>query len=80
MAFIRDLVNYAKFEAQNWWSSVTWTEDSIPNLRCVHCTHAAAMLQPVKGGGETAVVQLHGICCTDMHVVTAAASLLKAGQ
>lgn len=34
MAFIRDIVNFAKFEAQNWWSSLTWTEDSIPNLRC----------------------------------------------
>lgn len=33
MSFVRDIANYVKFEAQNWWSSITWTEDSIPNLR-----------------------------------------------
>lgn len=32
MALVRDTVNFLKFEAQNWWSSLTWTEDSIPDL------------------------------------------------
>jgi hypothetical protein len=33
MSFVRDTVNFLMFEAQNWWSSLTWTEDSIPDLR-----------------------------------------------
>jgi len=35
MAFIKDTINFLKFEAQNWWSACTWTENSIPDLRCV---------------------------------------------
>lgn len=34
-SLVNDTINFLKFEAQNWWSSLTWTENSIPDLRCV---------------------------------------------
>lgn len=29
---LRDAVNLLKFEGQNWWSALTWSENSIPDL------------------------------------------------